>query len=319
MRTFLRWLGGVSWVRRFYEGEAVILALHRVSRTPSLMGSSFCLHPERLQHLLLHLIKKGYTFISLEALLYALQADHPLHKAIVLTIDDGYADFLEEAYPILKQLKIPFTMYVVSSFAKKELFPWWVGLDHLIQERHKFILEGYSYEAKDWKKKKRLFSHLQRRYLRESPHKACGAIESAFRKAGLPSEKLYEVCLDTYALHSLSQDSLCRIGAHTVSHPWLPSLDWEKWERELSHSKAFLEAVLQRLVVDFAYPYGGPQDIPTGLERLLSEIGYRSAVTLRWSPVYRAHRSSPYRLPRRVVNASLAAEDFHRPRWRRMA
>jgi peptidoglycan/xylan/chitin deacetylase (PgdA/CDA1 family) len=38
-------------------------------------------------------------------------------RSVVLTVDDGYRDFLEYAYPILLRYRVPATLYVVTDFA----------------------------------------------------------------------------------------------------------------------------------------------------------------------------------------------------------
>jgi len=47
------------------------------------------------------------------------------------------------------------------------------------------------------------------------------------------------------------------IGAHTVTHPYLPSVDMDTAEREIIASKEIIEAWIGRAVTSFCYPKGG--------------------------------------------------------------
>lgn len=47
------------------------------------------------------------------------------------------------------------------------------------------------------------------------------------------------------------------VGAHTMSHAWLPGLDPERLEEEVSGSRQFLGELLGEAVEGFCYPYGG--------------------------------------------------------------
>ncbi|MCS7188734.1 MAG: polysaccharide deacetylase family protein [Bacteroidia bacterium] len=318
MHAVLRWLAKRRIMGYFYEGEAVILALHRVCHTPSLLGPSFCISPTELVRILNNLRHEGFLFISLDRLIQALHAQIPLRRAVVITIDDGYEDFINEAYLIFQRFGVPFTLYLVSGFVRGELFPWWVGLEILIRERESFTLEGERYISYTITQKKRLFLRLWRLYKKYPPRKACDLIEVAFRREGLATERLYELSLNEDAVKRLAQDPLCTVGAHTSSHFWLPLLDRQTLIAELEENKTYLERLVHKEVLDFAYPYGGKQDIPKGIENLLKEIGYRSAVSLMWSPVYGTHRNFLFYLPRRVVSPSLSAHDLCRSHFTRI-
>ncbi len=67
-----------------------------------------------------------------------------------------------------------------------------------------------------------------------------------------------------------------RIGAHTLTHPWLTQLPKPSAREEITASRARLEDWFQVPVVDFCYPYGDWNDAVRGIVR---EAGYATAVT----------------------------------------
>lgn len=82
------------------------------------------------------------------------------------------------------------------------------------------------------------------------------------------------------------------IGSHTRSHPHLTQLDDAELTREMSESKARIEAELRRPCPTIAYPYG---DVDPRVTRAAADAGYTNGVGLpsRWTD-----ESDPLCLPR---------------------
>jgi peptidoglycan/xylan/chitin deacetylase (PgdA/CDA1 family) len=75
------------------------------------------------------------------------------------------------------------------------------------------------------------------------------------------------------------RDAGMEIGAHTVSHLDLTSLDWETAEFEIAQSKAELDHHLNINVTSFCYPTGLYN---AGIEEQVRAAGYLNATTTRW-------------------------------------
>ena len=59
----------------------------------------------------------GYHFISYDDLIQYKEGKKTLYKkSAVLTFDDGYEDVYKNAYPILKEYNIPFTMFIITDY-----------------------------------------------------------------------------------------------------------------------------------------------------------------------------------------------------------
>jgi peptidoglycan/xylan/chitin deacetylase (PgdA/CDA1 family) len=87
---------------------------------------------------------------------------------------------------------------------------------------------------------------------------------------------------ETYAekLLSLAQvqslPSLVTIGSHTVTHPLLTQLEESEARREIQDSRTKLEAMLDRGVTEFSFPFGGFNE---KLVAVCREAGYERVYT----------------------------------------
>jgi peptidoglycan/xylan/chitin deacetylase (PgdA/CDA1 family) len=114
-------------------------------------------------------------------------------------------------------------------------------------------------------------------YARDGAHLAIGEL-----RGDDPAEL---ATMDWDALRVHAEEGVA-IGSHTVSHAHLPRLSDAELRRELSDSKAEIEAHLGRACTDLAYPYGEHDGRVRAAARA---AGYDSAYSL-----WRDRRGDPY-------------------------
>ncbi|HYI98573.1 MAG TPA: trifunctional glycosyltransferase/class I SAM-dependent methyltransferase/polysaccharide deacetylase [Thermoleophilaceae bacterium] len=114
-----RWQGGtptptpgsgepVSW-------ELPILMYHRVAPTGHERLREWRLTPDQFEAQLHYLRTAGYGSASFEEWRQAAERHEPLPgRRVMLTFDDGYEDFAEHAYPLLRQYELEATVFLVS-------------------------------------------------------------------------------------------------------------------------------------------------------------------------------------------------------------
>jgi peptidoglycan/xylan/chitin deacetylase (PgdA/CDA1 family) len=112
------WGGGVSRLACFRRELAVtvpILMYHRVSPGPARGLERYCVDPGRFDQQIGYLRQAGYWGVTPEDLLHALSRNLPLPgRPVMLTFDDGYADFAEHAWPVLQRHDFSATVFVVA-------------------------------------------------------------------------------------------------------------------------------------------------------------------------------------------------------------
>jgi len=89
----------------------VILTYHSISDGPP----PLCIRPELFSEQMAWLSTNGHTVIPLADLVRALVEGQSLpREAVALSFDDGFQDFYESAFPVLRKFGFPATVFVVT-------------------------------------------------------------------------------------------------------------------------------------------------------------------------------------------------------------
>jgi len=83
--------------------------------------------------------------------------------------------------------------------------------------------------------------------------------------------------LNSEQIKILNDESLCTLGAHSLTHPVLRTAVNSR--EEIGQSKQMLENILKKEVFHFAYPYGGPTAVSIKNIFETKKEGYQSAVS----------------------------------------
>jgi len=221
----------------------------------------------------------------------------PVRSACV-TFDDGYADNVTVALPILQRYGVSATFFVATGFIDggrmwndsvigtvrgaqgDTLDARCVGLDKLSISNI-----GLRRQAIE-----RLLAALKYLPLEERQKRVDQL--AAETSASLPSDLM----MTADQVRHLCASGM-GIGAHTVTHPILAELGPERAECEIRDSKRRLEAITGSPVAVFAYPNGTPgRDYRREHVGMVRELGFEAAVSTAWGVAHAA--SDAYQLPR---------------------
>ena len=91
-----------------------VLNYHQVEEKD---GNPLTLWPDQFEAQMAYLADEGYTTITIDEMMDALENGTPLpEKPVIITFDDGYADNYEYAYPILKKYGFKATIFLIYDF-----------------------------------------------------------------------------------------------------------------------------------------------------------------------------------------------------------
>jgi peptidoglycan/xylan/chitin deacetylase (PgdA/CDA1 family) len=93
-----------------------VLLYHSVSENPSSAIARYAVAPAAFARQLDAVVESGRTALTLSEYAAALGTQRLPQRAIVITFDDGYADFYEHAFAELVRRGLPCTLYVTTGF-----------------------------------------------------------------------------------------------------------------------------------------------------------------------------------------------------------
>jgi peptidoglycan/xylan/chitin deacetylase (PgdA/CDA1 family) len=94
--------------------DTPILTYHSIGHRTPPGFAPWVVHPQRFAAQLGTLADAGLNTLTVRDLVHRRQADRPPDNAVVLTFDDGFADFLEHAVPVLQSLRMTATLFIIS-------------------------------------------------------------------------------------------------------------------------------------------------------------------------------------------------------------
>lgn len=101
--------------------KALVLMYHNIGIPPK--GSrlrSLYVTPRMFRFQMWYLKAAGFKIVPLNEILGLIDGSVHGKKLVAITFDDGFADFYENAFPVLRQYKIPSTVFIVSDMAGRE-------------------------------------------------------------------------------------------------------------------------------------------------------------------------------------------------------
>ncbi len=131
-----------------FVNRPVILCFHRIGKSSgSLLDQRVGVtDPDSFRIVISYLKMIGYHFVTLEHLISSIKASK-LERVAVITFDDGYKDLYQNAFPILKEQNIPFTLFLTTSIVESEKLLWlhklYIAIDKLSPAKCLDILKRY--------------------------------------------------------------------------------------------------------------------------------------------------------------------------------
>jgi CelD/BcsL family acetyltransferase involved in cellulose biosynthesis/peptidoglycan/xylan/chitin deacetylase (PgdA/CDA1 family) len=207
--------------------------------------------------------------------------------AAAVTFDDGYRDNFVCAFPILKQLRIPATIFLATGYIDSEQLPWYdqVRFAFKLTTRSRFSvgdMGGPGGCLTIYSSRLRLMEQTLG-WLREMPEaERDSALTEIYRALGVPADlNLPNQMLRWEEIRQMSKQGIS-FGAHTVTHPVLSKISGPTLKREIGGSKKTIENRLQMPVPHFAYPFGQARDFSPQAKDAIREAGFKTAVTTIW-------------------------------------
>jgi peptidoglycan/xylan/chitin deacetylase (PgdA/CDA1 family) len=220
-------------------------------------------------------------------------------RAAAITFDDGYADNLLHAAPVLRRHGVSATFFIATAYLNGGRM-WNDTVAETLRrcKQPELDLEDLGlgrHVLADWSARRASLPVLLGRLKYLAPVQREALAETIARRAqvrDLPGDLM----LSTTQLRTLHNAGML-IGAHTVTHPILAAIDDDGARTEIVDSRQRLEALLQAPVSLFAYPNGKPEtDYRQVHADMVREAGFSAAVTTAAGAA--GAQSDAFQLPR---------------------
>ncbi|MBF0187851.1 MAG: polysaccharide deacetylase family protein [Magnetococcales bacterium] len=279
------------------KGGVLILTYHRIvdpnGPDYTFVSETLGVHPNHFDAHMRHL-KQRYDVVSLQEATTALR-DNTLgnRELVVITFDDGYYDNYDPAWPILQKYGLPATIYLATDFLEDRSVMW--------NERLMPIMDQLTAKALD-SLTESLPADMHAcvtRYITASGQERIDEIDAFCQMLKRIPDQDKHALIDTMAalvpepdihfdtplmmawrhIQEMQDRGDTLFAAHSCSHPILSQVSSEQLEHELGESRKIIETRLNTPIHHFAYPNGGPNDLPPETSTTMQRHGYVTAVT----------------------------------------
>ena len=255
LARFVRLAGDVFARRGPTERRLCIVNYHRILETSDPLQKS---EPDvatfRWQ---MKLLADCFNVMPLADALAAMATGSLPPRAVCITFDDGYRSTHDLALPILSKFDLPATVFVTSGYVGEGNM-WNDKILEAVRRMPTGALDlreiGLGMcEIRTMADRKRAVDTLTETAKYLPPHERVKLTALLEELAG--GKLAPDLMLTPETLRALTRHRI-EIGAHTVSHPILTSLDVKSARYEIEECKLRLEAITGSPVRFFAYPNG---------------------------------------------------------------
>lgn len=276
-------LGGYALARQLSRKQPRILMYHRFSDPPIKDWASPACFEEQVKH-----IRKHYRPFSLVGLIqYAERHGGMPEHAVVITVDDGYRDFYDYAFPILHRHGVPATLFATTGFVDRRLWLWPDKVTWLLKNARRVtadatfgsvILTAGQY-CEDFSNK--CWQPLITHGLSIPDHEKHAFIADLANVLGLelPATIPEEFAPISWEQLKELEAAGIEVGGHTVTHPTLGQVTEVQARDEIFGCRDELIEHLGAKPRTFCYPNGQPSDFQDFLLPLVEQAGFLGAVT----------------------------------------
>lgn len=323
MLASLLHLSGVnSWkVGRYSRDDVAILMYHRViplkEMGPAVQAGMF-VEPKTLD-LHIRYLRDHFEIIPLSYLasLQQIEADDLRKRPLcALTFDDGWYDFHEYAYPILKMHGAPATVFLPTDFIGTDRWFWTDRLGHLLDRltqsqdsancaalfRDKLLRKLVRTSGTRETSLERAIALLKPHGIEEIDQ-VLSELSAALGNGSTPAGRAF---LSWEEVQAMASSGLVSFGSHTAGHALMTTLTEEQAWHELRKSMDVLIAhkAADASFVSFSYPNGS---FSSRLSEMVREAGYHLAVTTQHG--WHRRGRNPYTIKRIAVHQDMTSTE----------
>ncbi len=305
-------LGLDKVLRRLSERKRIILMYHGVVPKPDLKLSVNHLSVNDFEQHMAYL-NRSFKIRKLCDLFEDYRNDVvPKDYEVAITFDDGYANNYHYAFPVLKQLKMPATIFMVTkALDNPNHILWYDFIDGVKPQIDYKSLTAVNFgfppskegvfkkirDAESLKAFMKLISVIEKNRIIQ------WITEQGIQPDTTGHKEFFEL-LSAEQIKEMTDSGLIEIGSHTHNHPNLSEISVSEAEQEISYSKALIERITGDAVESIAFPDGSYNE---EIKNLCINAGYRNLLAVDYklkSDIYKKNILSRFCISNTTTNES---------------
>lgn len=234
----------------------------------------------------LRYINKHFEVLPLSEAIERLSGVKRHQPMAAITFDDGFQNIYDVAYPILKEFRIPATIFPATGFIDTNDTLWYCRINRALTVTNKSSIswDGCKYDLSSKKLKAKAAAIIQDRIKRLKHPQLLQKLQEIILELGDDSDFAINIgspyrMLSHSAISEMVSSGLIEFGAHTHNHAILSLLTSEEQEYEIGKSINMIQELTGHTCELFAYPNGRKQDYDEESIRILRRLGIRACVT----------------------------------------
>lgn len=269
------WPGVARWIR---TPGVTVLMYHRIVGPNSLFdGCHVDLFRNQMQWL-----SRNCHLIGPDEFVHCMNAPRRSRPYVLVTFDDGYRSYFDTAYPVTKELGIPTTVFLATSFIDDGGLIWTDKVTYAVEhaEAKRFHLPWLESHQFDFARP------------RDREHFIA---QAKLHLKGIPNAERKESLLRLTEILGFSEDrfrierqmmtwddvratmDLTTYGGHSHTHPILSQVDKDTMEMEIRTCRDRILNETGQTPKYFAYPNGRLRDFNATTRCLLMQYGFELA------------------------------------------
>jgi peptidoglycan/xylan/chitin deacetylase (PgdA/CDA1 family) len=235
---------------------------------------------------LCHALSK-FKFIPLNELVGGIRTGKIPKRCAAVTFDDGWKDNFDYAFPVLKELKIPATIFLVSSWIGTHKAPWSMNFNYLVKKIEEngnisglidlLKNNGLKINRSKWSDRRKIVYGLNdqlKKWPLDRIHYFLDQITNRF-EIEAKSFNLNRKFLTWEEVLKMKNNQI-EFGSHSQNHAILTNESGGRAFEEIKKSKEEIEVKTGIKIVSFSYPNG---NYNPDIISQVRELGYECACT----------------------------------------
>lgn len=283
--------------RSLFGQKLTILMYHGIVEDP-LVVPDWCFMTTSQFRREMTYLRRHFDVVSLEAGVERLRNDQIRRPTAVITFDDGYQNNFDLAFPILSELRLPATIYLVSDLVDSETTLWFCRLNRALErtEHSHLSWRGDGFDLSSVQARAQTSAALQNVLKSLADDEQRVEVDELIRllgedpKSSVSHDSPYRM-LDRESIRVMGQSGLIDFGAHTATHAILTRVGPEQRRLEIERSIREVAEMTGKPCTHFAYPNGRAGDYDEEAMAIVQSQGVTTAVTTREGPNSRSTAS----------------------------